>query len=84
VVDGAQEREQHLPEALFPGAMAEAAALASHHREQRPDCAVAHLRSCVRAQALHATLCAQPRHHPFSAIACPAHLCYMTRKTTLR
>lgn len=56
MVHGAQQREQHLPEALLPGAVAEAAALACHHREQRPHRAVAHLRPRVSAQSLQSCL----------------------------
>lgn len=53
VVHGAQQREQHLPEALLPGPVAQPRALAGHHSEQRPHAAVAHLRPGIRAQPLH-------------------------------
>ena len=77
MVHGAQQREQHLPQALLPGRRAHAAALAGDDREQRPRRAVAHLRPHIHAQPLQPRLC--PHGDLLVLLSIDQSICWATR-----
>lgn len=86
VVDRSQQREEHLPEALLPHAVAEPRSLAGHHREKRPHSTVPHLWPCVSAQPLCAAISAQQTitYCLYTAGTLTCHACAHDQTTTER